>query len=115
MKQITQEDIDDVIAELTSKRKEFESSGLTDLEKRLKWIQDFFNSYVPELEERFMAKKELTEIEYLPNELRIHFYLIFPEHGLNMANYSQELAYNLWREKKFPSFANRVLLSHNDL
>ena len=114
MKQITQEDIDDVIAELTSKRKEFESLGLTNLDEQLKWIQDFFNSYIPELEKRFMTEKELTEWVFLPNKLRIQFYLFFPEHGLNMANYSQNLAHELADIRKKPQFVDRFYFSHYD-
>lgn len=114
MKQITQEEIDDVIAELSAKREEFESLGLTDLEERLKWIRDFFNSYVPELEKRFMTKKELESWTFLPNELRIQFYLIFPEHGLNMANNSQRLVYELYSERIHPSFVNKIYFNHYD-
>ena len=44
-----------------------------------------------------MTEKECKDkLVFLPNELRIHFYLYFPEHGLNMANYSHELAFYKW-------------------
>lgn len=114
MKEITQNDIEAVKAELSAKRKEFEELGLTSLEERLKWIRDFFNSYVPELEKRYMTKDEFfNEWVFLPNELRIQFYLYFPEHGLNMANYSQNLAYDLAIERK-RSGIDRFYLNHND-
>ena len=114
MKEITQNDIEIVKKELSAKRKEFESLGLTNLDEQLKWIQDFFNSYIPELEKRYMTEKELKKWIFLPNILRIQFYLIFPEHGLNMANYSQDLAKELANTRKKPQFANRFDFSHYD-
>ena len=99
MKKITQKEIEIVKGELEAKRKEFEKLNFSSLEKKLKWIGEFFNSYVPELEKRYMSEKEIREWKFLPNELRIYFYLYFPEHGLTMANYSQELAYKLELER----------------
>ena len=58
MKRITQKDIDDVRQELLDKRKEFESIEFKSLEEKLEWIQTFFNSYVPMLEERYMSQSE---------------------------------------------------------
>ena len=100
MKVITQQELETIKEELAAKRKEFDELGLVGLEKRLKWIEKFFNSYIPELEKRYMSEEELKKWKFLPNELRIQFYLYFPEHGLNMANYSQELAYKLAKERK---------------
>jgi hypothetical protein len=97
---ITEKDIEIVKAELATKRTEYEKLKFSELEERLKWIKDFFNSYVVELEKRYMNSDELKEWKFLPDELRIHFYLYFPEHGLNMANYSQELAYELCKKRK---------------
>ena len=78
-----------------TKRKEFEKINFSSLEEKLEWIREFFNEYVPELEKRYMTGKEIAEEwVFLPNELRIHFYLYFPEHGLNMANYSLALAHD---------------------
>ena len=114
MKEITQNDIEAVKAELSAKRKEFESLGLTNLDEQLKWIQNFFNSYIPELEKRFMTEKELKEWVFLPNKLRIQFYLFFPEHGLNMANYSQDIAHELADIRKKPQFVDRFYFSHYD-
>jgi len=37
-------------------------------------------------EKRLITEKELKDWIFLPNKLRIQFYLFFPEHGLNMAN-----------------------------
>lgn len=120
MKKITQQDIEIVKGELAAKRKEFEEFGLCGLEKRLKWIREFFNDYIPELEKRYMSEEELKEWKFLPDDLRIQFYVYFPEHGLNMANYSQELAYELAKERHKKSqgrqldFVNRFYFSHND-
>lgn len=114
MKEITQNDIEVVKKELFAKRKEFESLGLTNLDEQLKWIQDFFNSYIPKLEKRFMTEKELKEWVFLPNKLRIQFYLFFPEHGLNMANYSQDIAHELADIRKKPQFVDRFYFSHYD-
>ena len=120
MKKITQQDIEIVKGELAAKRKEFEELGLCGLEKRLKWIREFFNDYIPELEKRYMSEEELKEWKFLPDDLRIQFYVYFPEHGLNMANYSQELAYELAKERQKKSqggqlgFVNRFYFSHND-
>lgn len=125
MKKITQEDIETVRAELLAKRAELDALGLDDLDKKLKWIGRFFNGYVPELEKRFMTEREIKNHKFLPNELRIHFYLIFPEHGLNMANYSQELFLYvqrmsekphfeyLWMRENLP-FVNRFFFRHDD-
>ena len=61
-----------------------------------------------------ISEKEFKEEwVFLPDELRVQFYLYFPEHGLNMANYSQELAYELARKRE-AQFANRFYFSHND-
>ena len=61
-----------------------------------------------------MTEKEFKEEwVFLPAELRIQFYLYFPEHGLNMANYSQELVYELARKRQ-SQFVNRFYFSHND-
>lgn len=122
MKKITQQDIEIVKGELAAKRKEFEELGLRSLEKRLKWIREFFNDYIPKLEKRYMSKEELKEGKFLPNELRIQFYIFFPEHGLNMANYSQELACELAKERQkkrkcrqYLDFAvNRFYFRHDD-
>ena len=72
MKQITQEDIDDVIAELTSKRKEFESLGLTDLEKSeddKRGIDTKGNEYTIELmEDNSMDKLNIDNYSLSLNE-----------------------------------------------
>lgn len=114
MKEIMQADIEIVKTELSVKRDEFEKLGLTELEDRLKWIQKFFDEYVPELERRYMSEEEIESWEFLPNKLRIYFYVYFPEHGLNMANLSQELAYKLAQERANKPFVNRWLFSHHD-
>ena len=44
MKEITQVDIEVVKAELSAKRKEFEEIDFSNLEEKLKWIQNFFNT-----------------------------------------------------------------------
>ncbi len=113
MKEITQLEIDAVKKELAAKRKEFDSLGLSSLEEKLKWIESFFNRYVSELEKRYLSEKELEEWVFLPDELRIQFYLYFPEHGLTMANYSQKLAYELAKKRqKERQFVNRAFFSH---
>ena len=116
MKKIGQNDIECVKAELSAKRKEFEELSFNSLEEKLNWIKKFFNSYIPEVEKRFMTEKEFKEEwVFLPDELRIHFYLYFPEHGLNMANYSQELVYELaCKRKRTGQFINRFYFSHHD-
>lgn len=98
MKKITVEDIKTVETELSIARQEFEEISFYSLDEKLEWIRNFFNKYVPELEKRFLTDEELKDWVFLPNELRIKFYLYFPEHGLNMANYSQELAKDLSRQ-----------------
>ena len=55
MKEITQKDIEKVKCELAKKRKEFDELTFTDLEEQLKWIREFFNEYIPELEKRFLS------------------------------------------------------------
>lgn len=116
MKKICQEDIECVKAELSAKRKEFEKIKFSSLEEKLEWIRKFFNYYVPELEKKYMTEKEFNEEwVFLPDELRIHFYFYFPEHGLNMANYSQELRYELSKIKRNPyAFEDRIYFSHYD-
>ncbi len=112
MKKITAKDIEIVKEELSLKRKEFEQLDLT-LEEKLKWIQDFFNLYIPELEKRFITEEELKELVFLPNELRVWLYIYFPEHGLNMANYSQELVKELQKRKRF-DINNLIAFRHQD-
>lgn len=112
MKEITAQDIEIVKEELALKRKEFEQLELS-LEEKLKWIGDFFNSYVPKLEEIYMTKEERNSWVWLPNELRIWFYIYFPEHGLNMANYSQELCKELANRKCF-DINNMIAFRHQD-
>ena len=119
MKKITQQDIEIVKGELADKRKEFEELGLSRLEEKLEWIRKFFNTYIPELEKRYMSEEELKEWKFLPNELRIQFYMYFPEHGLNMANYSQDLVYELAEERRKNQgrrfdLVNRSYFSHYD-
>ena len=118
MKKISQNDIEFVKAELSAKRKEFEELEFSSLEEKLEWIRKFFNEYIPELEKRYMTEKEFAqEWVFLPDELRVQVYLYFPEHGLNMANYSQELAYELAKikgKRRTCDFVNRFYFSHND-
>lgn len=100
MKEITQQDIDVIKTELATKRKEFEELNFQNLDKKLNWIANFFNSYIPELEKRYMTEEEREDrTVYLPNELRIHLYMYFPEHGLNMANAAHDLQETLAREE----------------
>ena len=61
-----------------------------------------------------MTEKEFEEEwVFLPDELRIQFYLYFPEHWLNMAKYSEDLVYELACKRK-SQFVNRVYFNHND-
>ena len=114
MKKITEEDIKVVESELVAARKKFEEMNYDSLEDKLKWIRDFFNVYVPNLENRFMTEEEIKEtLIFLPNELRIMFFLYFPEHGLNMANYSQELFKEVQKSKTL-TYANRFYFRHDD-
>lgn len=71
MKEITQQEIERVKRKLAEKRKELHELGLIDLEERLEWIREFFNSYIPELEKRYMSEEELRECKFLPNGLRV--------------------------------------------
>ena len=107
-------DIIQVKHELEGKRKEFDkiSSGMT-LEQQLEWIRKFFNEYIPELEKRFMTEEELKNWVFLPDELRIWFYRYFPEHGLNMAKYSEQLIYDYEEHKRLVT-VDRRFFSHND-
>lgn len=118
MRKINQFDIEYVKAELSAKRKEFEQLEFSSLEEKLEWIRKFFNEYIPELKKRYMTEKEFDEEwVFLPDELRIQFYFYFPEHGLNMANYSQDLAYELAKTKgkrRTCDFVNRAYFSHYD-
>lgn len=114
---ITNEDIEMVKGELLQKRKEFDNLDFSSLEEKLKWLRDFFNKYIPELERRYLSEDELKKWLFLPDELRIQFYLIFPEHGLNMANYSQELVYELNKKEKKRSYdmvSRFYFSSHHD-
>jgi len=113
MKEITEEDIKTVELELAVARKRFEKINFSSLDEKLSWIQAFFNEYVPRLEKRFMTIEELENWVFLPNELRIKFYQYFPEHGLNMANYSQELVKANSKLKKI-TYINRFNFNHND-
>ena len=113
MKEITKEDVETVELELTLARKRFERMNFKSLDEQLLWIREFFNEYVPKLEQRFMTKEELEDWTFLPNELRIKFYQYFPEHGLNMANYSQELVKANSKIKKLTTI-NRFYFNHND-
>ena len=98
MKKISEEDIKIIETELSTARQEFEKMSFNSLDEKLEWIRNYFNKYIPELEKRFLTEEELKGWVFLPNELRIKFYLYFPEHGLNMANYTQELAEDLSRQ-----------------
>ena len=113
MKTITEEDIKTVESELAVARKNFEEKNFKTLDEKLKWVSEFFNEYVPNLEKRFMTEEELNEWVFLPNELRIKFYQYFPEHGLNMANYSQELVKEKQKPKKL-LYSNIIALRHQD-
>jgi len=99
MKKITQKEIEIVKEELAAKRKEFESINFSSLGKKLKWIRNFFNFYVPELEKRYMNEGDFEKWKFLPDELRIQFYLYFPEHGLNMVHFAEKCAHELERER----------------
>ena len=101
MKKITQKEIEIVKEELAAKRKEFDEINFSSLEKKLKWIRNFFNSYVPELEQRYMDEWDFENYKFLPDELRIHFYLYFPEHGLNMVHFAEKCARKLEGKRKF--------------
>ena len=61
-----------------------------------------------------MTEEELKKWIFLPDELRIQFYLIFPEHGLNMANYSQELVHELNKKRKYDMVSRVYFTSHHD-
>lgn len=113
MKEITENDIESLKAELEKKRKEFDDLNLSSLEEKLEWIKNFFNVYVPKLEEMYLTKEERSLGGYLPNELRIHFYLYFPEHGLNQANYAQELFSESQKRKRF-DLNNQIAFHHQD-
>ena len=114
MKPIDSKEIESVKTELAVKRNEFEQINFNSLDEKLKWIEDFFNSYVPMLEERYLSEEERKGSIFLPNELRIHFYMYFPEHGLNQANNCQELAGELAKIANSRSYANRFAFSHWD-
>lgn len=113
MKKITEEDIKIIESELATARKKLEEKNFESLEEKLKWVSEFFNSYVPNLEQRFMTKEELKEWTFLPNEVRIKFYQFFPEQGLNMSNYYLELDKENQKLKKF-KYTNRILFRHQD-
>lgn len=113
MKEISKNDIEIVKSELQEKRKEFESLKLPSLNEKLEWIQNFFNIYVPELEERYLSKEEREQGVFLPDELRIYYYLYFPEHGLNMAKSSDILFLELERRKRFNT-NKRISFRHQD-
>lgn len=117
MKEITEDDLKTIDTELASARQEFDSISFNSLDEKLKWIADFANRYIPELEKRFMTQEELDGWNFLPNDVRIKFYMFFPEHGLNMANYSQDLfRENAIMRKRQQSlkYNNIVALRHND-
>ena len=76
MKEITQKDIEKVKCELAKKRKEFDELTFTDLEEQLKWIREFFNEYIPELEKRFLSEKELKEWKFCLMNLEFIFIYI---------------------------------------
>ena len=109
-------DIIQVKRELSEKRKEFDKISLgMKLEQQLEWIRRFFNEYIHELEKRLMTEKELKEWMFLPDELRIWFYRYFPEHGLNMAKYSEQLVYEShWDGSKRFETVDRRYFSHHD-
>lgn len=114
MKPIGSNEIEKVKEELAAKRKEFEQVEFKNLAEKLDWIQNFFNSYVPMLEEQYLTEEERSSSVFLPNELRIQFYMYFPEHGLNQANQCQELAGELAKVANSRSYANRFAFSHWD-
>lgn len=51
-----------------------------------------------------------NKLQFIGNLGRI----FFPEHGLNMANYSQNLAHELADIRKKPQFVDRFYFSHYD-
>ena len=103
MKVITEEDMKLIDSELAIARKKFEEKNMKSLDEKLAWIRDFFNAYVPTLEERFMTKEELKDLENysLPDEVRIKFYMHFPEHGLNMVKAYEKTFIELEKEKQY--------------
>ncbi|MBR6688901.1 MAG: hypothetical protein IKL68_02670 [Clostridia bacterium] len=109
-------DIIIVKRELEEKRKEFDRISVNmSLEEKLEWIRNFFNEYVPELEKRYMTEQELKEWIFLPDELRIWFYHYFPEHGLNMAKYTEQLMHDFhWEGHKRFQTVDRRFFSHYD-
>ena len=114
MKDITKNDIEIVKEELEQKREEFEKLNLSSLEERLEWIQNFFNDYVPELEKRYLSEEDMKTGVTLPDELRIYFYLYFPEHGLNMAKSSERYFLELEQMKRSNLLSQRIAFHHQD-
>lgn len=112
MKTITEDDINIIESELSIARKQFEKMNFDSLEEKLEWISNFFNQYIPKLEKKFMTDEELKEYIFLPNEIRIKFYIYFPEHGLNMANYSQRLVEENSKVRKY-KFVDRFYFQHD--
>lgn len=90
-----QKQIKTVKKELEAKRKEFDKINFNSLEAKLAWIRNFFNTYIPQLEERYMNKGDFKKSKFLPDEIRIQFYLYFPEHGLNMVHFAEECYFEL--------------------
>lgn len=112
MKKIAEEDMKKIDLELSIARKQFEEKNINSLEEKLEWIRNFFNAYVPELEGRFMI-----EPYTLPDEVRIKFYMYFPEHGLNMAKAYDKTAAALATEKqhsKLYGSISRSYFRHHD-
>ena len=117
MKEITEDDIKTIELELTVARSEFEKTTFDSLDAKLKWIADFANTYIPKLEKRFMTQDELDSWVFLPDDVRVKFYLYFPEHGLNMANYFHQLfeEKEKLRQRQYSRrFSDAISLRHND-
>ena len=108
MKVITEEDMKLIDSELAIARKKFEEKNMKSLDEKLVWIRDFFNAYVPTLEERFMTKEELKDLEHysLPDEVRIKFYMHFPEHGLNMVKAYEQTTIEFVKYKQYQKNSN---------
>lgn len=77
------------------------------LEAQLSYISNYFNKLVPELEQEYLTEFEIRHKLPLPDEMRVLFYEVFPEHGLNVAKERDELFKKINGTDKVFSIGNR--------
>ena len=109
---MTEQDKNDVKTSLEDYRKDFNLQAETNnwsIEEKRIFCAEYFNRVIPEWEKKYLTKKEIFDGKLLPDDVRLLFYTIFPEHGLNMARKADALEEELARV----SLTSMMSMRHN--